>query len=85
MTGGLCCLLGLTVLAGWYTRTAALVQIRPGLEPTWPNGALCFVLLGAALLLAATDYRKTSALCTAVMLAVAALTALEYLFGIDLG
>ena len=84
VTGGLCSVLGLTALVGWYTHTAALVQLRQGLDPFWSNGALCFVLLGAALLLAATDYPKTSALCIAVTLAVSALTALEYVFGIDL-
>jgi signal transduction histidine kinase len=84
VTGGLCAAVGLTALAGWYTHTAALVQIRQGLEPIWPNGALCFLLLGAALLLAAADRPKTSALFIAVMLAAAALTGIEYLFGIDL-
>jgi len=84
VTGGLCSVLGLTALAGWYTHTAALVQIHQGLEPIWPNGAMCFLLLGAALLLAATHNPKTSALCIAVTLAAAALSALEYLFGIDL-
>ena len=58
VTGGLCCVLGLTALAGWYTHTAALVQIRQGLEPIWPNGAFSFLLLGAALLLAARSTGK---------------------------
>ncbi len=84
VTGWFCCVLGGTALTGWYTHTAPLVQIHQGLEPIWPNGAFCFLLLGAALLLAAAERPKTSLVCAAVVLTAAALTAIEYLFGLDL-
>ncbi len=84
VTGTLCALLGLCVLAGWYTHTDVLVRLQPTMEPIWPNGGLGFLLWGAALLLAAAGYRKTSVSCIVIILAVAVLTAIEYLFGVDL-
>ncbi|MBZ5726266.1 MAG: PAS domain-containing protein [Acidobacteriia bacterium] len=83
-TGTLCTLLGACVLAGWYTHTEVLVHFRPDMEPMWPNGGLCLLLWGAALLLAAAGYRKTSAAGIVFTLAVAALSAIEYLLGVDL-
>jgi signal transduction histidine kinase len=51
--------LGLVVLAGFVVRSAAVVRLRPGLPPMYPNAAIGFVAGGGALL--AARLRRTAA------------------------
>ncbi len=58
-------LLGLAVIAGWLARVPALVQLAPGFAAMTISTALCFLLVGAALLapeLAPTRAVRTQAL-----------------------
>jgi signal transduction histidine kinase len=84
LAGIFCSALGVTVLAGWLTGTAVLVEVRPGMSPIQPNGAACFLLWGAAFLLASRRPRA-SRICIAITVAVTTLTGLEYLLHVDLG
>lgn len=45
-------LLGLVVLAGWYTHNTALIQVNPAFVPMQYNTALGFALSGLGLLTA---------------------------------
>ena len=47
--------LGLTVLAGWFSDTPALIQLLPQLPPMTRNAAACFLLCGLALGIAAVQ------------------------------
>jgi hypothetical protein len=78
-------LLGVVVLAGWYTHNAALIQVNPAFVPMQYNTALGFAWSGLgllALLFGATRWQQLAAL---LVLLVGALTLVEYIFGVGLG
>jgi len=75
--------LGLLVLAGWLGGWDVFTRIAPGFVTMKANTALCFVLLGAALLW--RDRRIFRGVCAGVVAIVAGLTLGEYLAGLDLG
>ncbi len=78
--------LGLTVLAGWFSRTPVLIQILPQLPPMTRNAAACFLLCGLALLIAALKGpRWLVVACAGTVSAVSVLTIVEYVFGVNAG
>jgi PAS domain S-box-containing protein len=77
--------LGGLVVAGWLTVAVALIQVLPGFPPMQYNTALGFMICGAALLSAALDLRRPTALLGGLAAAIGLATLCEYLFGADLG
>jgi diguanylate cyclase (GGDEF)-like protein/PAS domain S-box-containing protein len=85
--GAVLAVLGSSVAAGWLLRIAALVQVLPGLTPMVLNTAVCFVLSGVSLMLAALrpDWRRAVRVVSAALLALAAAVTLQYVVGADFG
>jgi PAS domain S-box-containing protein len=77
--------LGGLVVAGWLTIALALIQVLPGLPPMHYNTAIGFMICGAALLSAALELRRPTALLGGLAAAVGLATLVEYLFHVDLG
>ena len=78
--------LGLTVLAGWFSNTQALVQVLPELAPMRRNAAACLVLCGLGLLATALrGPRRLVVACAGIVGLVGILTIVEYLVGVNLG
>jgi PAS domain S-box-containing protein len=77
--------LGGLVVAGWLTVAVALIQVLPGFPPMQYNTALGFMICGAALLAAALDLRRPTALLGGLAAVIGLATICEYLFGADLG
>ncbi|MQA30727.1 MAG: response regulator [Luteitalea sp.] len=78
--------LGLTVLAGWLTYNATLIQLRPELPPMSRNAAACFLLCGSALLMVARrSARLTVVVFAGTAGAVGLLTLAEFVFNVDAG
>ena len=77
--------LGGLVVAGWLTVAVALIQVAPGFPPMQYNTALGFMVCGAALLAAALDLRRPTALLGGLAALMGLATLGEYLFRADLG
>jgi PAS domain S-box-containing protein len=77
--------LGGLVVAGWLTVAVALIQVLPGLPPMQYNTALGFMICGAALLAAALDLRRPTALLGGLAAMLGLATLCQYLFHADLG
>jgi C4-dicarboxylate-specific signal transduction histidine kinase len=82
---GLSAALGLTVLVGWYTHSAILVQVSPAFVPMQYNTALGFLLCGAGLLCLLFGRPHPGISCAAAATAIGFLTLIEYILGVDLG
>jgi PAS domain S-box-containing protein len=78
-------ILGISVLFGWYSSNATLIQISPDFAPMQFNTALGFILSGLGIL--SIIYRKKNVgLFLGVILFLIGITTLtEYVFSIDLG
>jgi PAS domain S-box-containing protein len=77
--------LGGLVVAGWLTVAVALIQVLPGLPPMQYNTALGFMICGAALLAAALDLRRPTALLGLLATVIGCATLWQHLFHADLG
>ena len=77
--------LGGLVVAGWLTVAVALIQVLPGFPPMQYNTALGFMICGAALLTAALDLRRPTALLGLLATLLGIATLAQYVFGVDLG
>jgi PAS domain S-box-containing protein len=77
--------LGGLVVAGWLTVAVALIQVLPGFPPMQYNTALGFMICGAALLAAALDLRRPTALLGGLAAVIGLATLCQYLFHVDLG
>jgi len=77
--------LGGLVVAGWLTVAVALIQVLPGFPPMQYNTALGFMICGAALLSAALELRRPTALLGGLAGSIGFVTLLEYVFRTDLG
>jgi PAS domain S-box-containing protein len=77
--------LGGLVVAGWLTVAVALIQVLPGFPPMQYNTALGFMICGAALLTAALELRRPTALLSGLAGLIGSATLFQYLFHSDLG
>jgi len=78
--------LGLTVLAGWFSHTYALVQLKPHLPPMTRNAAACFLLCGVALMMVVLrGSRWLAVVCAGIVSALSVLTIVEYVFQVNAG
>ena len=85
VVGGGCSILGLAVLFGWYTANEVLIHVSPALPPMQPNTALSFWLCGIGLLALAVGWWYPTAVCGVIVVTVALLVFLQYVFRVDLG
>src|SRR5262249_34824450 len=76
---------GLTSLLGWAVDPPVLSDWDMDGIAIQPNGALAALLSGAALIALAANRPRTTALLGAIVLALGALTILEYLTGASFG
>ena len=77
--------LGGLVVAGWLTVAVALIQVLPGFPPMQYNTALGFMICGAALLCAALELRRPTALLGSLAGLIGLATLLQYVLRADLG
>ncbi|MFM9437025.1 diguanylate cyclase (GGDEF)-like protein/PAS domain S-box-containing protein [Janthinobacterium sp. CG_23.3] len=80
--------LGATVLLGWLLKYPLMVRFSPGFVPMVFNTALCFVGVGAAIVLPGVTRKPLAALqdgVGALQLAVGALSFAEMLFDVSFG
>ncbi len=77
--------LGGLVVAGWLTVAVALIQVLPGFPPMQYNTALGFMICGAALLSAALDLRRPTALLGSLAGLIGLATLLQHVIRADLG
>jgi PAS domain S-box-containing protein len=78
--------LGLSVLAGWFSHTYALVQLKPHLPPMTRNAAACFLLCGVALLTVVRwGPRWLIVACAGIVSVISILTIVEYIFRVNIG
>jgi PAS domain S-box-containing protein len=77
--------LGGLVVAGWLTVAVALIQVLPGFPPMQYNTALGFMICGAALLSAALDLKRPTALLGGLSGTIGLATLAQHLFHTDLG
>jgi two-component system, OmpR family, sensor histidine kinase VicK len=77
--------IGGLVVAGWLTVAVALIQVLPGLPPMQYNTALGFMICGAAMLAAALELRRPTALLGALASVIGLTTLSQFVFGADLG
>lgn len=85
-TGAALLLLGVTVMTGWLLQVRALVEFIPGHGGMVFSTALCFALLGAALLLPALRpllYRRAQQALGAAVVALAVLALIEHATGME--
>ncbi len=80
----LSCLLGFTVIIGWFIHSEEIIQIVPSLVPMQFNTALCFVLSGLILFLLNRRLYKPSLYLSLILGFLAFSTLLEYVFGLNL-
>ncbi|MGK2952327.1 MAG: PAS domain S-box protein [Thiobacillus sp.] len=82
-------MLGAAVILGWVLHIPALVRIVPGFAAMVFNTAACFILLGAALILAVQPTvvwrRRAQSVLGSVTIVIAALVLSQDLFSIDIG
>jgi PAS domain S-box-containing protein len=76
--------LGAVVIVGWLAHVPVLVQLRPDWASMKPNTAVCFALLGAAMLALTWERRRPALVCCLVVAALALLTESQYAFDVDL-
>jgi PAS domain S-box-containing protein len=84
-SGASVAVLGGLVIAGWLTVAVALIQVLPGFPPMQYNTALGFMICGAALLSAALDLKRPTALLGGLAGLIGAATLVQCLFQSDLG
>jgi PAS domain S-box-containing protein len=76
--------LGAVVICGWLAHTPALVQLRPGWASMKLNTAVCFTLLGAAIVVLTRGRLIAALLCCLLVAALALATESQYAFDVDL-
>jgi PAS domain S-box-containing protein len=83
-------IIGFTVLVGWALNIDVLKSILPNIISMKANTALCFILIGIALILLTQKKINTRTIrivqiCAVIISIIGLLTIIEYLFNINLG
>ena len=78
-------LLGLIVIIGWYTNNITLIKVLPNLGPMQYNTALGFILISASFFLSVLGKFNLSKILSCVILLMAGLTILQYIFEWNIG
>lgn len=82
--GVLITFIAVSVIFGWLTKNAALVQINPAFEPMKFNTSLILMLYGLALIFIDTRGRPFASIFSAVGAAIACATLMQYILHINL-
>lgn len=77
--------IGVMVLVGWAVGSDALIRLRRGYPPQYPNAALALIGAGIALGAVERGRRQLARIGAAVAIAIGGLTFLQYLLGFNLG
>lgn len=85
IAGLISAVLGLTVMAGWYTGSITLIKIVPSFSAMQFNTALSFLLCGIGLLSLAFSKPRLALICGIAVSLIGLLTLIQYIFGINLG
>lgn len=85
VAGSICAVLGLTVLAGWHTRTVGLIRIFPTQGPMVYNTALALLLAGIGLIAADRKARGPVIACGGLTTLIGLLALAQDLLGVRLG
>jgi len=89
ITGAFCgiltILLGIVVLTAWAIHAPLVIQVMPDLAPMQRNTAVCFALIGLALLGIVRRKPRFTLIGSAIAGTVAAGSLFEYLFGVNFG
>jgi len=83
--GGLCVMLGLLVLIGWYTNNEQLIQVLPIFVPMQYNTALGFLLAGTGLWAIFKNREFHGKIIYSLVGIIGLLTLVEYIAEINLG
>jgi PAS domain S-box-containing protein len=83
--GILSTVLGLTVIAGWYTDSVLLIQVSPTFVPMQFNTALGFLLCGAGVIAVVIGGSLIGSVLGAGATIIGGLTLAEYFFGMEIG
>lgn len=83
--GGVSAGIGAFVIFGWLINSTSLIQILPHFAPMQFNTALCFLLAGTAIISFICNKFSVSKIAAILLLSIAVLTSVEYLFSISLG
>lgn len=78
-------LLGLSVIIGWHTNNARIIQISPEFVPMQYNTALAFCLIGIGLIFSILQRNFISSIISILIMLIAGGTLVQYLFNLDLG
>jgi PAS domain S-box-containing protein len=84
VTGGAVCLLGLLVMVAWHLGLDSLIRPTSTSAPMQHNTAMCFFLVGIALVACSSGRFRMGAVIAMVAGGVGLLTWLQYLLDIDL-
>lgn len=84
-TGGFAAALGIVVLAGWHTHSAALIQGAPSSAAMVYNAALGFLLGGTAMVAVGSGRPSLAAITGSFITIIGLVTLYEYLFAVNLG
>jgi diguanylate cyclase (GGDEF)-like protein/PAS domain S-box-containing protein len=85
IAAGFSIILGLVVMVAWHNHLTAIVQVLPNSPPTRYNTALMFLLSGLGLLIILKGRRSLAIIPSLLILAIAGLTIVQYIFDIDTG
>ncbi len=85
IAAGFSIILGLVVMVAWHNHITAIVQVLPNSPPTRYNTALMFLLSGLGLLIILKGRRSLAMIPSFLILAIAGLTIVQYIFDIDTG
>lgn len=86
MAGGVAVvLLGLLVMLGWAGHMVLVVQPVASVAPMQFNTALCFVVMGAAILCTLRNQQLAALICCVMLMVFGATTLLEYVVRVDFG
>lgn len=78
-------ILSISVIAGWYTKNQALVQVHPSFAPMQFNTALGFLLCGVSLMFMGARQIWLGKFAGGLVFLLGAVTFAQYTMGIDLG
>ncbi|MEK7851740.1 MAG: hypothetical protein AAB275_07630, partial [Deltaproteobacteria bacterium] len=85
IAGLISAVLGLVVIAGWYTGNISLLKISPSFPEMKFNTALGFFLSGTGLLSVAFSLPRLTFACGGILSSIGLLSFIQYIFGINLG
>ena len=85
LTGVFTSVLGLSVLIGWHTHNAGLIQVLPSLIPMQYNTAICFVLSGLGLITLSFSMKRLTMSLAVVVGLISLISLLEYMLGVNFG